>query len=214
MYELGSCYRVGVATIASLMFCSCLAPRVDNRPGRATTYEDPGEQGAVVGIGIDAQDLVAMTDQMMVDMLANPHLSNPGRPPRVIVDSIYFKNESSSRMNLNLITDRLRIQLGRAAAGRMVFVGRELAPMIEHERDLKRQGIVDAGSKPGTTAPAGGDYRLAGRITSLDSVRAESGVTSRYHQIIFEMVDLETGVIVWGGSYEFKKSGRDDVIYR
>jgi hypothetical protein len=55
---------------------------------------------------------------------------------------------------------------------------------------------------------------MGGRITTLDSVDPGSGMKSRYHQITFEMVELETGIIVWSGIYEFKKSSQNDIVYR
>lgn len=155
-----------------------------------------------------------MTDKMMRDMLANPVLAGRAPPPRVIIDSQHFTNESSSRINKNMITDRLRIELSRAANGRMVFVGREHAAVVEDERQLKRSGVVDGGTIRKTKATAGADYRLVGRITSSDAVVPGTGVVSRYQQISFELVDLEYGTMVWGGMYEFKKSAQDDVIYR
>lgn len=195
--------------------CGCYSTaRVANAPGRPTTYNDPNTVGPVAGIGIESQDLVSMTDRMMRDMLANPTLAGGQTPPRVIVDSEYFRNEGSSRLNKNSITDRLRIELNRAANGKMVFVGREYAQMYEEERTLKREGVVDSGTVGQSAKAVGADYRLGGRITSLDSMDTASGMSSRYHQIIFEMVNLETGVIVWSGMYEMKKSAQDDVIYR
>jgi hypothetical protein len=62
------------------------------------------------------------------------------------VDGEFFHNESAQAINKNLITDRLRIGLNRAARGRMVFVGRHYAGMVQQERDLKRQGVVDVGT--------------------------------------------------------------------
>lgn len=188
--------------------------RVDNAPGSQTSYEDPAEPGAVEGVGIESQDLISMTDQMVRDMLSNRKLAARKTPPQVIIDSQYFRNESSSRLNKNLITDRLRVGLNRAANGRMAFIGRHYSDMYEKERTLKREGVVDSGTLGLSQKSAGGDYRLGGRIATLDSVDPDSGTNTRYHQIIFEMVELETGSIVWSGMYEFKKSARDDVIYR
>ena len=54
-----------------------------------------------------------MSDLMMRDILATPVLAGRAKAPRVIVDSEYFVNESSSRINKNIITDRLRVQLNR-----------------------------------------------------------------------------------------------------
>jgi hypothetical protein len=187
---------------------------VVNAPGTAPTYQDPSTRGPVSGVGIEAQDIISMTDRMMRDMLASSVLAGAKTPPRVIIDSEYFRNESSSRLNANSITDRLRVALNRAAQGRMVFVGRQFSDMVARERELKRAGVVDQGTVPLTKAQQGGDYRLGGRITSLDSRSAATGQMSRYNQITFEMVDLETSQIVWSGIYEFLKTAQDDVIYR
>jgi hypothetical protein len=130
------------------------------------------------------------------------------------VDAEYFRNESSSIINKNLITDKLRVELNRAANGRMIFVSRENISMVEKERLLKDKGVVTPGTGGAVPATAGADYRLTGRIASLDKVSSRTGETSRYHQITFEMVDLETAVILWSGMYDFRKSARDDDIYR
>ena len=59
-----------------------------------------------------------LADAMMRDLLTVPQLLSTTVPPRVIVDSQYFRNESSEIIDKKLITDRLRITLNRAAAGR------------------------------------------------------------------------------------------------
>ena len=194
---------------------------VDPSPGRPSIYEDPGTVGRNQGIGMESQDIVSMTDKMVGDMLATPTLAGRKVSPRVIIDSEYFKNESSTRINKNIITDRLRVELNRAAQGRMIFVGRHYSGMVEKEREMKRDAArkdgsstVDTGTLDTTKSTLGGDYRLGGRITTLDSVNSYSGLATRMHQIIYEMVDLENGMIVWSGIYDFKKTALDDVIYR
>jgi len=187
---------------------------VQNAAGTPTTYQDPGSVGAVRGVGIESQDIVSMTDQMMRDMLTQPKLANASVPPNIIIDAEYLVNESSSRINKNAITDRLRVNLNRAAQGRMQFVGRQYADMVQRERNLKRAGVVDNATLAQARAQKGGDYRLGGRITSLDSRDPRTGMIQRYNQIVFEMVDLETAEIVWSGIYEMSKAAQDDVIYR
>lgn len=194
--------------------CTTVTHPVVNAPGAATTYQDPGTRGPVSGVGIEAQDIVSMTDKMMRDMLTAPRLAGRPTAPRVIIDAEYFANESASRLNKNSITDRLRVSLNRASQGRMTFVGRQFADMVAKERDLKRQGVVDTGTTRLTKAQMGGDFRLGGRITSLDTRSPATGQMSRYNQITFEMIDLESGEIVWSGIYEFLKTAQDDVIYR
>src|SRR5690606_16611548 len=128
--------------------------------------------------------------------------------------SAYFTNDSSSRINKNAITDRLRVELNRASAGRMMFVARHYGNMVENEREAKRGGQFDGGTIRSTRAQAGGDFRLGGRITSMDAASKSTGNVSRYHQITFELIDLEYGTIVWSGLHEFKKEAQDDILYR
>jgi penicillin-binding protein activator len=85
--------------------------------------------------------------------------------------------------------------------------------MVATERQLKRTGATDRGTSGLTRAQIGADYRLGGRISSIDS-RSQSGAVQRYNQIVFEMVDLESAEIVWSGIYEFARAAQDDVIYR
>lgn len=201
-----------LAAIAALGLSACQT--VQNTAGTPTTYQDPASLGPVRGVGIESQDIVSMTDQMMRDMLTEPRLANAQLSPNVIIDSEYFKNESSSRLNVNTITDRLRVGLQRASQGRMNFVGRNYASMVNKERELKRAGVVDKATLPGAKAQKGADYRLGGRISSLDSRDPKTGLMSRFNQIVFEMVDQETGEIVWSGIYDFAKTAQDDIIYR
>ncbi|PWW09729.1 MULTISPECIES: penicillin-binding protein activator LpoB [Pseudidiomarina] len=203
-----------LALIGGLLLTGCGATKIDNSAGRATVYEDARSPGKIQGVGVESQDIMAVTDQMMRDMLSNPQLVNREIAPRIIIDSEYFTNESSSRINKNMLTDRLRINLNRAANGRLTFVGREFADMVEKERELKRMGVVDGGTIRSTQATAGADFRLVGRIMSLDAMDTRSQERSRYHQITFELIDLELGTYVWSGMYEFQKTAQDDIIYR
>jgi hypothetical protein len=209
--------RIFVTCILSPLFlfvAGCQTTPVQNTAGTPTTYQDPGTRGAVSGVGIESQDIVSMTDKMSRDMLGDPVFVGSKGTPRIIIDSKFFSNESSERINKNIITDRLRIGLNRVSKGRMQFVGREYSGMVEKERDLKRAGKVDTATRGLTRAQAGADFRLGGRISSLDARNASTGQISRYNQITFEMVDLENGLIVWSGIYEFSKSAQDNIVYR
>ena len=203
------------ALTGAVLLAGCATSNLDNSAGRKTVYQDVSTQSATVaGVGVESQDVVSMTDKMIRDILSNPQIAGRSTPARVIIDSAYFSNDSSSRLNKNAITDRLRVELNRAANGRLVFVARHYGDMVQNERDAKRSGQTDAGTIRSTKATAGGDFRLGGRITSMDAASTSTGNVSRYHQITFELIDLEYGTIAWSGLYEFKKEARDDVLYR
>lgn len=189
-------------------------PSPAQKKGRGAVDLDPTARGLVSGTGIEGQDVVSIADKMVRDMLANPHLAGRQSPPQVIIDGEFFTNESTQRINKNIVTDRLRVALNRASQGRMVFVSRQASAMVQQERDLKREGYTDEGTLGLTRGQAGGDFRLQGNISSLDSRNNRTGVTQRFTQLTFEMVDLERATIVWSNSYDIARASADDVVYR
>jgi penicillin-binding protein activator len=200
------------STVAVLYGCAATPP---NAAGVATMAVNPQVAGPVQGVGIEGQDIISMSDQMMRDMLSEPRLMRAGgKAARVIVDAAYFANDSSQPINRNIITDRLRVALNRSAGGRLQFVGRQYAGAVEEERTLKRSGVTDVGTSGLTRGTLGADFRLGGRINSLDQRSARTGLIQRYTQITFEMFDLESSEIVWSGIYEFSRAAGDDVVYR
>ncbi len=209
---------IGIGLIGAMLgLAGCGSTPVKSQtpqvPAASVRDIDPAERGPVAGVGIESQDVIAVTDRMVRDMLGNATLAGRATPPRVIIDSAYFENDSSNIINKNLITDRLRINLNRSSSGRLVFVGREYARAVAQERELKREGVTDIGTTGLTQGQAGADFRLGGRIATLDS-RDRAGRIQRYTQITFAMIDLETGILVWEGIYEFERAGADDVMYR
>lgn len=203
--------RLSGAVLACLASVTMLA---DPAYAQRSQELDPGMRGPVQGVGIESRDLVAMADQMVRDILSTPDIAARAQAPRIIVDSKYFTNESTQRINRNLITDRLRSNLNRASDGRMIFINRVNAAMIEEERALKREGITDVGTTGMTRAQFGADFRLTGNIASQDARNQRTGTVQRFTQITFELVDLETGVITWSNTYDVSRAARDNVVYR
>lgn len=208
MNRLKTAIGLGLATLL------VSSPGVAQKRKDKSVYSSPDSPGDVRGVGVESQDIVSMSDQMMRDMLTIPQLMNAKTPPRVIIDSKAFRNESSEIIDKALITDRIRVYLNRAAQGRIRFIGREYADVVEMERDLKDSGQVDVGTTGRTRAMAGADYRLVGRIGTRDAVDPRTGMRSRYSMYTFELLDVEYGDLVWSNLYEFKKETADNVVYR
>lgn len=206
--------KILLAASAAVLAATACASGNPNPRGVQTIEFDPAAKGPIQGVGIEGQDIVAMADQMVRDMLGNPLIAGQLPSPRVILDAEYFRNESAQRINTNIIVDNLRVNLQRAANGRIRFVSRESMGMVADERDLKRDGVTDQGTLATARAQLGADYRLRGRVTSTEQIKASQGLIQRYNQVIFEMIDLENSEIVWTGMYNVTRAGADDVIYR
>ncbi len=213
MYAIFFFSLIIVSVLLPFMGCqSSQTTRVNNQPSqRQSVYEDETTPGEISDVGFESQDIVSMADRMMRDILSNPFWmkgdgSNGRAPsPRLIIDSTCFTNEGTNPINLNMITDRIGVELNRAAKGRMIFLARELIGVVEKERTLKRQGVISHGAVTGSDLPLGADYKLCGNITTLDTISGDR--ISSFTQVAMKIVDLETAAIDWSGIYSFRKVG-------
>jgi hypothetical protein len=211
----GACWALaGVLLLAGTADARDRKPKLENRNGVQARDLDPGQKGLVTGVGIESQDIQAMTNQMARDIFASGFLNRFTTPPRVLIDEQEFRNEGSQIINRRMITQRLLVELNRAAQGRISFVGQRYAGMVAKQRELKREGTTDVGTAGMTQGQAGVDFFLGGAIMTLDSRDPRSGVVQRLNQIAFELVDAETGELAWTGMYEFQRAAADDVVYR
>ena len=184
---------------------------VDKPSDRPTRYVPVGTPTPRSGsVGIESQDIVSMTDKMVRDMLASPVLVRQDKAAVVVVDHTYFANDSSQRMNKRLIVDRLRTELFRAAKGRIRFIARHADKMVRDEQAKRQQGTVAGVAK--TLLPTA-SYRLSGRFQNLAGGDT-NGNRDNYVQVLFEMIDLNNGELVWSEMYEFKKSSREAIMYQ
>jgi len=212
--------RGAALTVACVALASCTTvhtTRPVNPGGRPTVYLSPDSPGEVQGVGIESQDIISVTDQMVRDLMATPGIANPANPPRIRIDASLIKNESSQRINRNLFSERVRSGAMRAAlrmrAG-LEFVSRAHVDEQVKEHELRQRGIVDQGTL-GRQQLMSVDYRLQGKIMDRVSKSASTGIHSRYYLIVFELKEEGTGRLVWiSEPYEFEKAGADDVIYR
>ena len=201
-----------VTGILALEGCTIMT-KVDNSPSSSgTKYVDFREHSDLNTVDIESSDLQAACAEMIGKILACPVVAGRKEPPHIIMDAEYFKIDTSSRINKHMLVDLMRSKLVSAARGRLVFVTREFSDMVQKERQAQHKGIVGPGINPPHNSPLGADYRLAGRITDLTLTNVAS--VEKYTQITVELIDLETGQIVFSDTYSFKKKKNISVLYR
>ncbi len=203
------------ALVVLLSACASTDTVYENRSAQPTVYRDVESASKAGGIGLEARDITSVTDDMFRDLISSGLFEQRSTPPRILIDSKHLVNQSSARIDKDVLTDTLRTRLVRASLGKIYFVSRESIGVVEKERKLKRDGVVDTGSRTLSKATAGVDFFMRGRISSLDQVNTSTGVHDRSYSMSFELIDMEQGIIIYAmGPYQFAKFGNDDVIYR
>ena len=188
--------------MAALMTAGCAVKT------RETTYVDPDAYGQVEGTGIEARDVRAVASQMAGDLLTSPAIQNfADGAPRIAV--LPVKNRSRFLIDQEIFTTLITDLLIQNAAGQLAILNREIVDQIMAEREMKRQGEVDAGQ---LQQMAGADFFLQGEVRSLSASSAEA--QSDYVVIRFQMTNAETGIVSWSDSYEMKKEGSWGVMYQ
>lgn len=185
------------------------------RRGTQAMELDPTGRGAISGVGLESRDIDMLADQVVRELMSRADIIGGATPPRIVVDSEKFYNDSSQRIDRDMLTGALRASFSRAAAGKIRFVSRESMDIVMRERELKRTGVADTGTRGMTQGVSGVDYQMIGKMSSLDSRDLKSGMVQRRTQIVFELVDLETGDLPWTSQpYVILRAAGEGVLYR
>ena len=183
---------------------------VKNPSGTGVTQMRPDEAGFVGGTGVESQDLVAVTDKMARSVLAIPQIASAATPPVVVLDPV--DNQTRFPINKDIFLTRIRSELNSKCRGKVTFLARDRMAALEKERNLKREGAVNASSDPAKQEFLGANYFLTGTLQGL-STRTKSG-TSDYILYAFQLIDARTSAIIWEDNAEIKKQGLEDAAYR
>jgi PBP1b-binding outer membrane lipoprotein LpoB len=175
-------------------------------------YVDPGAMSSrVAGTGVESQDIIAAAQKAAESLLNVPAITSARKPPVILITPV--TNRSSSPIDTNLYTTKVRGTLMQYASGRVVFLARDASSVVnEREQQLRESGAVERGA----TGNAGRvaktyDYILTAELQGLAT--ATSKGQSDYFLVAFKLIDFQD-VLVWENQYEIKKEGRESAVYR
>lgn len=171
-----------------------------------SAYVNPDEPDELGGVGIDSQEIRAVSETMARDMVGSPALANAQTKP--IIALLPVMNESHFRIDADMINLRIRNELMKFS-DKATFVQRARRADIEAERAAKRAGDL---TSSGEKTKSGADYFLTGTIKELS--KSAKGKESNYLYFSFELIDTESENVVWANDYEVKKVGARGVLYR
>lgn len=180
-------------------------------PEPSVRYVDPGAQGTVQTTGIESQD-IAMAAQKAAQSIVNiPQITKAPKPPVIIITPV--SNRSSSPIDTDLYTTKLRGSLMQYANGKVQFLARDISSELNNkEQKLREKGAVAGASKDRTNrVGATYQYILTADLQGIST--ASSRGSSDYFLISFKLVDFQD-ILIWESQYEIKKEGRESGVYR
>lgn len=152
---------------------------------------------------LDATDLVAMTDDMAMKIVADPEVQaaiGRERQLRVVVQPVenLMTAEVLPRGPAETFTARVRSLLSKHAPDRFLWVMNRDAFYRLRGREL--EGGIDLGPAPEAVDPK---YALTAKFSSLTSENSKRRTS--YYLCVYELTNLENRSILWTDKYEVKK---------
>src|SRR5689334_6411865 len=142
--------------------------------------------------GLQSKDVVQASDQMAMDLLADPTLNASHTRWTIVVDHVDNKTVSD-RHDMDIFLERLKTNLARHGKGRV-----QLIENRDKLRELQSKELENNSGYGGAPGPAGiqPDYSLYAKIMELPN-RGTS-----YYLMEFTLTDLHTRELAWTNSYE------------
>ncbi len=190
-----------------VIFCGCVSN--SEYYSQQKQYVNPNKTDNTNTVNLESQDIIGVVNLVAKDILSCFVIKNHKKPVLLILDDTYFINDSHQRFSKKMFTNKLRSEIFNHSSGEIRIIARHQAKLFQEEQNLREKEDLKTVAKKSLT----GDYRLSGRFTDLFS-GDRIGHRSNYTQINFELIDLNTGELVWSNIYEFKKKLKESVIYQ
>jgi hypothetical protein len=154
--------------------------------------------------GLQSKDVVACTNQLVVDLLSSPQLNASTTQWTLAVSGM--QDQTIDRMfatNYNIFTEALRSAISEKAQGRITLI--ENLQTFNNLRNSELSGSGDQygqGGSPNQPAPEAinPDYILYG--TAMDMPNR----STNFYLLQFNIVNTHTRVQVWSRTYQVKVS--------
>ncbi|AFL67625.1 penicillin-binding protein activator LpoB [Sulfurospirillum barnesii] len=188
---------IGSVAVATFLFTGCAttggAGRVDGDSNVAY-----GDAKAVETVTADfgSTDLQATAEMMTQSLLESRYIMKAQQPPKIRLRDV--KNQTYEHIDTKAITDKIRIKLLKSGSVRFLADKSNLS-QVNDERDLTET----ATKKKTLKAMTDSDYIVTGTVRSIK--KANANVQDVYYNISLELVDPQSGEILWADEKEIRK---------
>lgn len=158
-----------------------------------------GDANAVETVTMDfgSTDLQSTAEKMTQSLLESRYIAHASAAPKVRLRDV--KNETYEHIDTKAITDKIRIKLLRSGSVRFLADTANLG-QVNAERDLTETATKKKNLKAMTDA----DYIITGTVRSIK--KANSSMQDVYYNISLELVDPQSGEILWADEKEIRKT--------
>lgn len=199
-----------IKTCALALPLLCVACKSD------VVYGDP-DKVETVNIDFGSTDLQTLAAGMVDSLIASPALDHydhvsKGDDKRIIVYTAGVNNRTSEHIDTEGVTDSIRTELLKSGRFRLAASEQGQNDLGEEVRFQQGSGRVDPEQAKAFGKQIGADMVLLGNLRSIEKNKdrnlEEAGYKTDdvWYQFVLEMVDIETGEIIWMNEENIRKS--------
>ncbi|NUP95704.1 MAG: penicillin-binding protein activator LpoB [Planctomycetaceae bacterium] len=179
-------------------------------------YDDP-DKVETVNMKFGSTDLQSMADAMVQSLLSSPNLqyidhSGKGDDKRVVLLTGNVNNRTSEHIDTSSITDSIRTALLKSGRIRLAATNQGQDELGTQVRFQMESGRVDPNLIRQFGKQIGADAVMYGNLRSIEKSKdrnLEDGgrkTDDVYYKFTLEVVNIETGEVIWIDEKEIRKS--------
>jgi len=148
----------------------------------------------------ESQNIIEMADDLAKQIV----MANLDLRGKTIALSVVENKSSDQSFNCDMITEKVKLQI-KAATG-CLFVERKRLEVLREEQRLNRNQTAEHVQKENNLW--GADFLMYGRIDSLEKTKNNVFSTKAvsYFRLNLNLTNSTSGVELWSGEVEFKKT--------
>jgi len=196
---------IGSVAVATFLFSGCATTGGSGRVDGSDSNVAYGDAKAVETVTADfgSTDLQATAEMMTQSLLESRYIVKAQQPPKIRLRDV--KNQTYEHIDTKAITDKIRIKLLKSGAVRFLADKSNLS-QVNDERDLTETST----KKTTVKAMTDSDYIVTGTVRSIK--KANSSVQDVYYNISLELVDPQSGEILWADEKEIRKVSKKSSV--
>lgn len=184
-------------TLATILFSGCASKGGAGMVGYESDVKY-GDAKAVETVTADfgSTDLQSTAESLTQSLLESRYIAKAPQPPKVRLRAV--NNLTYEHIDTKAVTDKIRIKLLKS--GQVRFLA-DIANLnqVKDERELTTSATANKENK----AMADSDFIITGNVRSIK--KANDDVKDVYYNVSLELVDPQSGEIVWADEKEIRK---------